>query len=96
MAKETFQRSKPHVNIDTIGNEDNAQSFPIKRPVIVHAGPNRPSTRSGYWPSPHKSALQITAVGRQRVGIMYPGGKSIAAPMTPGSTVLSNALESSV
>ena len=35
MAKETFQRTKPHVNIGTIGHVDHGKTHPDQQPITA-------------------------------------------------------------
>ena len=89
MAKETFQRTKPHVSIGTIGHVDHAKS------MIVGFAMDQQSSNPRLWPSPHISTPQMTSKGRQQKVIMYPGAKTIAGPRIPGGLVLSNAIGAS-
>lgn len=103
MAKETFQRTKPHVNIGTIGHVDHSQSSGLKSSMIVDYAKDQPGSRSGLWPSPHKSTPQVTSKGGQRKAIMYPGARTVAgvrnvalgvagAVVIPGGSIISSAI----
>ena len=100
MAKETFQRTKPHVNIGTIGYVDRSKSMIVPNAAAQESGVPR------FWPSPHKSTPQITAKGWQQKGIMYPGartvagvrnvGLGVAGAVIPGGSIISNAIGSAL
>ena len=70
--------------------------------MIVDYAKDQPGSRSGLWPSPHKSTLQITSKGRQQKGIMYPGARTVAGvrnvalgvagAVIPGGSIISSAI----
>ena len=95
MAKETFQRTKPHVNMGTIGPIDRSQSTGLNKSMIVGTTKDQPSNRPRLWPSPHMSTPQLTSKGRQQKAIMYPGARTVAGSMIPGGSVISSAIGTS-